>query len=78
MLNCPVANEEKKTAPDHPAIRAAIREAEIFLGEGRILVRPSGTEPLVRVMAEGKEEEKIRTAVQQVCRAIEETFSNRA
>ena len=40
-------------------IKAAIRDAEAELaGGGRILVRPSGTEPLVRIMAEGDDEEK--------------------
>ena len=39
------------------AIRRAIAEAEAKLGDtGRILVRPSGTEPLIRVMAEGPDQ----------------------
>ncbi|MEN6564997.1 MAG: phosphoglucosamine mutase [Veillonellales bacterium] len=39
---------------DNPTIKAAIQAGETELGEeGRILVRPSGTEPLIRVMAEG-------------------------
>ena len=37
-----------------PAMLAAIREGEAALGEsGRLVIRPSGTEPLIRVMAEG-------------------------
>jgi len=40
-----------------PAIQRAIRDAERRLGEGgRVLVRPSGTEPALRVMIEGPDE----------------------
>lgn len=39
---------------DHPVVEAAVRAAEIELGgAGRVLLRPSGTEPVVRVMVEG-------------------------
>ena len=42
------------------AIQDVIREAEEELGaNGRILVRPSGTEPLIRVMAEGPDQEQL-------------------
>ncbi|MEM9966354.1 MAG: phosphoglucosamine mutase, partial [Asticcacaulis sp.] len=53
------------------AVQAAIAEAEELLkGEGRVLVRPSGTEPLIRVMAEGDDESKVKAAVQRVADAI--------
>ncbi|WP_140984015.1 phosphoglucosamine mutase [Asticcacaulis tiandongensis] len=53
------------------AVQAAIAEAEELLkGEGRVLVRPSGTEPLIRVMAEGDDEAKVKAAVQQIADAI--------
>jgi phosphoglucosamine mutase len=52
MINVAVAAEAKATAAD-PRVRDAIRDAEeALVGRGRVLVRPSGTEPLVRVMAE--------------------------
>ena len=55
---------------DH-AIKEAIDEAKAFLGEsGRVVVRPSGTEPLIRVMAEGESEESIAHAVKTVSDAI--------
>jgi phosphoglucosamine mutase len=41
---------------NHPRLQEAIREAERTLaGRGRLNVRPSGTEPLIRVMVEAKE-----------------------
>ena len=40
-----------------PAVRQAVKQAEDELdGKGRVLLRPSGTEPLIRVMVEGEDE----------------------
>ncbi|HEY8341556.1 MAG TPA: phosphoglucosamine mutase [Calditerricola sp.] len=59
LRNVRVAN--KHAWAENPAVQAAIREAEAALGSsGRVLVRPSGTEPLVRVMVEGPDEERIQ------------------
>lgn len=45
----------------HPTLTAAIAEREAELGDrGRVLVRPSGTEPVVRVMVEGSNESEVR------------------
>jgi phosphoglucosamine mutase len=56
----------------HPAIIAAVAEAEIALAAtGRLLLRESGTEPLVRVMAEGSDEHLVRRVVQGLCAQIE-------
>jgi phosphoglucosamine mutase len=53
------------------AVRRAVREAEAQLGnQGRLLVRPSGTEPLVRVMAEGDDQAVVAAAVDRVVSAI--------
>ena len=53
------------------AVQAAIKAAEKRLGsKGRILVRPSGTEPLVRVMAEGDDEGMVREAVGDIVEAV--------
>jgi len=52
-------------------VKAAIRDAEERLkGTGRMLVRKSGTEPLVRIMAEGDDETLVRSAVNDVKAAV--------
>jgi phosphoglucosamine mutase len=52
MINVRIGNREKLVS--NPAIVSAIHDAELSLGQqGRVLLRPSGTEPVVRVMVEG-------------------------
>ena len=53
------------------AVRRAIADAEARLAGGRLLVRKSGTEPLVRVMGEGEDEQIVRAAVDHVAAEIE-------
>jgi len=54
-------------------VTARIKDCEARLnGSGRILVRKSGTEPVIRVMAEGDDEKVIRAVVNDIARAIEE------
>ncbi len=56
---------------DSDAVKQAIREGEEMLkGSGRVLVRPSGTEPLIRVMAEGDDEKQVKAVVNQIAEAI--------
>ncbi|WP_273478616.1 phosphoglucosamine mutase [Ignavigranum ruoffiae] len=51
---------DKRTVMDEPEVKAAIEKLEKEMaGDGRILVRPSGTEPLLRVMAEASTDEKV-------------------
>ena len=53
------------------SVTRAIADAEARLGKaGRILVRKSGTEPLIRVMAEGDDSDLVRTVVDQIIEAI--------
>ena len=64
-----------RAAPDlleHPSVRQAMLDAEALLGaRGRLLVRKSGTEPLIRVMAEGLDREVVEASVAAVCSAVE-------
>jgi len=53
-------------------VKTAIREAENCLaGEGRLVIRKSGTEPLIRVMAEGRDEAKVTQVVGSIVSALE-------
>lgn len=55
------------------SVKAVIAEAEASLaGEGRLVIRPSGTEPVIRVMAEGDDAAKVEAAVAAICMAVEE------
>ena len=58
---------------DHPRLVAAVAEAEEgFAGDGRVLLRPSGTEPVIRVMAEGGDRAKVLAVVDRLCAVIAE------
>ena len=59
------------TPLDQKAVRRAIREGEARLaGNGRLLIRKSGTEPLIRVMAEGDDGDLVTTVVAEIAAAI--------
>lgn len=58
---------------DHPAISETRRKVEEdLLGQGRVLLRASGTEPLLRVMVEGRDEEQVRYAAEMLAAAVRE------
>ena len=62
---------DKNGAMEVPAIKAVIDEAEAEMaGNGRILVRPSGTEPLLRVMAEAETDEKVEYYVEKIAAVV--------
>ena len=65
-------NAAKKSAMDVPAIQTVISEMETSMnGKGRILVRPSGTEPLLRVMAEAPTHEEVNHVVDTIVEVVE-------
>ena len=69
LVNVKVA---KKVNPDEiPAIQQAVTAAEQALGkEGRVLLRASGTEPLIRVMVEGIDEKTVSTLANQLAEDV--------
>ena len=63
---------DKKTARENPAVQKAVEEVTAALGsEGRILVRESGTEPVIRVMVEAATDEICEKHVNQVIQVME-------
>ncbi len=58
---------------DDAAVKAVIAEAEAALaGKGRLVIRPSGTEPVIRVMAEGDDAAQVEQVVDAICDAVKQ------
>ena len=71
LINVEVA--DKTTVADAPSVRSAVAEAAAELGDsGRILLRPSGTEQLVRVMVEAADEDTARLLASRVAESVSE------
>jgi phosphoglucosamine mutase len=70
FINAWVTNKEGLASS--AALAQAVREAEARLGaQGRVLIRPSGTEPLVRVMVEAADEQTAHNEAQQLASLVE-------
>ncbi len=75
LVNAMVPNHKKESYMDYPEIAEAIAALENkFKGEGRVLIRPSGTEPKVRVMIEGKDQEEITKDARELAELIQNTM----
>ncbi|MBR4113821.1 MAG: phosphoglucosamine mutase [Anaerotignum sp.] len=73
LVNARVNNAKKNSYMDDEEVRKGIEELEKeFSQDGRVLIRTSGTEPLVRVMIEGKDIEKMDKAARKLASLIEE------
>lgn len=69
MINVRVA--DKVHLDDHPLIAAAVADIEQRLdGKGRVLLRPSGTEPVIRVMVEGENAELVEACARELADAV--------
>ena len=76
LINVPVTDEGKKKYNNDEYIISAVQEAEMELhGDGRVLVRVSGTEPLVRVMLEGMDTEQITRLGNDIANVVKERLS---
>ena len=75
LVNAKVPTHKKDKYMEYPEIATAIEALETkFAGEGRVLIRPSGTEPLVRVMIEGKEQNVIEEEAKKLAELIQNTM----
>lgn len=73
MIN--VRLPDKRDVMGHASVQTAVREVESRLaGRGRVLLRPSGTEPLIRVMVEGNDPDEVALLCRQLARTVEETL----
>ena len=73
LINAKVSADKKYDYEKDPEIKARIDELEKeFSGNGRVLIRPSGTEPLVRVMIEGENQEYIKEKAESLAKFIEQ------
>lgn len=73
LVNAKVSNDKKYDFDKDEEIVKQIKEMEEeFAGNGRVLIRTSGTEPLVRVMIEGKDQEYITKKANDIAKLIEE------
>ena len=73
LINAKVSSEKKYDYEKNEDIKQAIQKLETeFAGNGRVLIRPSGTEPLVRVMIEGEDQDYITQKAQDIVNLIEE------
>lgn len=76
LVNAHVKNENKHAYLEDLEIQEEINKLEAqFKDEGRILIRPSGTEPLVRVMIEGKDKKVMEAAAKELAKLIEKRLS---
>ncbi len=75
LVNARVDNAKKNTYMEVAEIKKAIDDLSAkFKDEGRVLIRTSGTEPLIRVMIEGKDIDLIRSEAERLAKFIEDTL----
>lgn len=77
LINARVENKKKQDYLKDSEIQKRIQEVETyFRGQGRVLIRPSGTEPLVRVMIEGKDQNELTTIACELASLIEQRLGS--
>lgn len=77
MINVPVSG--RVNLKDHSPIQAAVQASEARLaGRGRVLLRPSGTEPVVRVMVEGEDMTQVRQEATELAEVVQRLLNTTA
>ncbi len=67
-----VKTNQKKTGMDNPKIQEVIKQVEEEMhGDGRVLVRPSGTEPLLRVMTEAPTQDLVEDYTKRIADVVQ-------
>jgi len=73
MVNVQVSNLGKLRCETDPEIKLAVAKAQGELGKhGRVLVRVSGTEPLIRIMLEGRDAEHIQVLADEIAAVVKD------
>ena len=76
LVNAKVDDKKKYDYSEDKEIQEEIKKLEEeFSGDGRVLIRTSGTEPLVRVMIEGKDLNKLQEKANSLAKLIEKKFN---
>ena len=71
MINVPVRGDARRVVDRDPAVLEAVRAAEERLaGQGRIILRPSGTEPVVRVTVEGRDKGEVARLADELAEVV--------
>jgi len=75
MVNVPVSARVDADRLNTPAIESALKEVESTLGDsGRVVLRPSGTEPLVRVMIEGSDQAQVQRLTEALAEVVKQSL----
>ncbi len=71
LVNVKLEQTSASSVMNTPSVQQAVADAEAVLAEkGRVLLRPSGTEPLIRVMVEGDDDDEVATLANQIADAV--------